>query len=238
MSKTHNFWDVVKERRTYYQLNKEAPVSDERIEQLVKEAVLNVPSAFNSQTARLVVLLREEHDLFWDLVKDALKPIVPAAQFETTEKKLNGFKAAYGTVSVTHTLCHLPLPFHHLRHPARPKRLTTSQILFFEDTATVQTLQKNFALYADKFPQWSEHTSAMHQFVLWAGLENEGFGANLQHYNPVVDAAAQAQWDVPAAWSLKAQLVFGGRAGEPGPKTFQPLEERLFVHGREGPFKN
>jgi len=78
----------------------------------------------------------------------------------------------------------------------------------------------------------------MHQLVLWAGLENEGFGANLQHYNPVVDAAAQAQWKIPAAWSLKAQLVFGGRAGEPGPKTFQPLEERLVVHGAEGPFKN
>ena len=104
MSAKNNFWDVIKERRTYYQLNKEAPVSDERIEQLVRETILNVPSSFNSQSARLVVLLRKDHDTFWDLVKDALKPLVPAAQFETTEKKLNGFKAAYGTVSISNSL--------------------------------------------------------------------------------------------------------------------------------------
>jgi len=103
MSTTNNFWDVIKARRTYYQLNKEAPISDERIEQLAKETILNVPSSFNSQSARLVVLLRKDHDIFWDLVKDALKPLVPAAQYETTEKKLNGFKAAYGTVSISNS---------------------------------------------------------------------------------------------------------------------------------------
>ena len=72
----------------------------------------------------------------------------------------------------------------------------------------------------------------MHQFVLWAGLEAEGFGANLQHYNPVVDNKAKNEWKVPLEWQLKAQLVFGGRAGEPGEKTHQPLEERVFVHGQ------
>jgi predicted oxidoreductase (fatty acid repression mutant protein) len=72
----------------------------------------------------------------------------------------------------------------------------------------------------------------MHQFVLWAALEAEGFGANLQHYNPVVDRKVQEHWNVPLDWSLKAQLVFGGRAGQLPEKTFQPLEERVFVHGK------
>ncbi|TKA50129.1 hypothetical protein B0A49_11969 [Cryomyces minteri] len=82
------------------------------------------------------------------------------------------------------------------------------------------------------FPQWSEHTSAMHQYVLWTALEAEGFGANLQHYNPIIDQKAQTHWKIPMTWSLKAQLVFGGRAGEPGEKQFQPIEERVFVHGK------
>jgi predicted oxidoreductase (fatty acid repression mutant protein) len=196
------FMDAVKSRRSYYALDKRSPIPDAQIQNLVKEAVLHTPSAFNSQTARLVVLLKDDHDKFWELTKSALKPLISSSEaFEQTSAKLDGFKAGYGTV------------------------------LFFEDQLTVSNLEKNFATYADKFQQWSEHTSAMHQFVLWTALEAEGFGANLQHYNPVVDAGVQREWNVPETWSLKAQLVFGGRAAEPSEKQFKGLEERLKVFG-------
>jgi len=73
----------------------------------------------------------------------------------------------------------------------------------------------------------------MHQFTLWASLEAEGFGCNLQHYNPIIDKKAQDYWKIPQQWSLKAQLVFGGRARQPGEKTFKPVDgERLFVYGK------
>jgi len=98
MSATHSFWDVVKERRTYYALNKEAPVSDDRIVELVKDTILHTPSSFNSQSARIVVLLKADHDKFWEMVKKVLKAQVPAEAFPRTEKKVNGFKAGYGTV--------------------------------------------------------------------------------------------------------------------------------------------
>jgi uncharacterized protein len=98
MSSTRSFWDVVKERRTYYALNKESPVSDDHIVALVKETILHTPSAFNSQSARIVVLLNADHEKFWEMVKEVLKPLVPAQAFSRTEKKVNGFKAGYGTV--------------------------------------------------------------------------------------------------------------------------------------------
>ena len=66
---------------------------------------------------------------------------------------------------------------------------------------------------------------------VWTALEQEGFGANLQHYNPLIDQQISATWNVPANWSLKSQLVFGKPAGQPFEKTFKPLEERVFVHG-------
>lgn len=39
------------------------------------------------------------------------------------------------------------------------------QILFYEDPQVIAGLQKTFPLYADKFPQWSEHSSGMHTYV-------------------------------------------------------------------------
>lgn len=105
-------------------------------------------------------------------------------------------------------------------------------MLFFEDQERVQEYEKKFPIYADKFQPWSEHTSAMHQLVLWTAFDNEGLGANLQHYNPVVDEEVQKTWNVPKTWALKAQLVFGGKAGEPKEKTFEPVERRLKIYGK------
>ena len=46
--------------------------------------VRHVPSAFNSQTTRVVLLLGESHKKLWQIVKDALKKIVPAEAFAKT----------------------------------------------------------------------------------------------------------------------------------------------------------
>jgi nitroreductase len=106
MASSISFADAVKSRRSYYQLNKKAPISDDKIERLVKDAVLHAPSSFNSQSSRLVVLLKDEHDKFWEFVKEVLKPQVPAEQFEGTVQKLDGFKAGYGTVSCPSGFCY------------------------------------------------------------------------------------------------------------------------------------
>ena len=47
--------------------------------------VRHVPSAFNSQSTRVVLLLGESHKKLWQIVKDALKRIVPAEAFVKTE---------------------------------------------------------------------------------------------------------------------------------------------------------
>lgn len=92
-------------------------------------------------------------------------------------------------------------------------------------------MQAKFALYADRFPIWALQSDGMLQFALWTALESEGLGANIQHYNPLVDEKVAATWKVPATWKLNAQLVFGGRAGEPSPKEFLAIEERYKVFG-------
>lgn len=108
-------------------------------------------------------------------------------------------------------------------------------MLFYEAPEPIRQLQTQFPQYADKFPQWSEHTSAMHQYALWTAFEAEGMGCSLQHYNPLPDQQASDIWNVPLEWSLKAQLVFGepaeGARESLPEKQFQPVEERLFIHG-------
>lgn len=106
------------------------------------------------------------------------------------------------------------------------------QALFLEDPEPVEALRKGFPIYAHHFGDWSEHTSAMHQFALWTALEAEGLGASLQHYNPIIDLKAQEHWNIPVDWKLRAQLVFGGKVADAGEKEFKPVEgTRLFVHG-------
>ena len=99
---SQQFLDTVASRRTYYQLNAKSPISDRRIREIIEHALLHVPSAFNSQTVRIILLLEEEHVKLWDITKDVLKSVVPEDLFPVTEKKLSGFQAAYGTVSLGH----------------------------------------------------------------------------------------------------------------------------------------
>ncbi|KAK6365713.1 putative nitroreductase [Exophiala oligosperma] len=69
----------------------------------------------------------------------------------------------------------------------------------------------------------------MHAHVLWTALEQDGLGASLQHYNPLIDQGICKTWGISPEWELKAQLVFGKPTGQPDEKTFQPLEDRLKI---------
>jgi predicted oxidoreductase (fatty acid repression mutant protein) len=192
--------EAITQRRSYYALSNQSPVSDEQIQHIIQSAVSHVPSAFNSQSTRVVLLLGEHHQTLWGIVKDTLrKQISPEAFVKTAEKVNKSFASGYGTV------------------------------LFFEDQSTVQKLQAQFPSYAANFPVWSQQTSAMHQFAIWTWLEETGFGASLQHYNPIIDNAVKAQWQLPDDWQLIAQMPFGVPVEESNEKAFLPLEERIRV---------
>lgn len=196
-----NIQQTAETRRSVYALNKNLPLPAAEVAGIVEHAVLHTPSSFNSQSTRVVVLFGAEHEKLWQFAEDALRAIVPADQFEPTQKKLDMFKAAAGSV------------------------------LFFEDQEVVKGLQVQFPAYADNFPVWAEHTDAMHQYAVWTTLAAAGIGANLQHYNPLIDAAVAKEWDIPASWTLRAQMVFGGIAAPAGEKAFAPLEGRFKVFG-------
>ena len=151
-------------------------------------------------TASSVVLFGEQHDRLWDIVKAELKKIMPPEGFGATEEKINGaFRSGYGTV------------------------------MFFEDQSVVEGLQKQFPLYKDAFHVFSLNSAGMLQYVVWTALAEQGIGASLQHYNPVIDEAVRVAWDLPTSWKLSAQMPFGKPIADPVEKTFQAIESRVKV---------
>ena len=194
---------IAEKRRSIYALNDNLPISNDEVLNVVEHAILHTPSSFNSQSTRLVVLLGDEHKKLWDIVEDLLRKIVnDDEKFTSTAEKMAGFKAGAGT------------------------------IMFFEDQAVVKGLQEQFAAYADNFPVWAEHTNAMHQYVIWTALAAVDVGANLQHYNGVIDEAVASTWYSDKDWKLVAQMVFGGIVAPAGEKTFEPVEKRVKVFGK------
>lgn len=189
-------------RRTQYALGNTLPISREDVESLIKNVIKESPSAFNSQSSRALILFEDQSVAFWnELVLEALRPLVPAENFAPTEEKLASFAQGAGTV------------------------------LFFEDQNVIQSLQEQFALYADKFPEFSANSAGMAQFAVWTALANKNIGASLQHYNPVIDEAVREKYQIPASWQLSAQMPFGSNEQEIPPKEYINDAERFVVVG-------
>lgn len=194
-----DFLTAIEDRRSIYGISKESPVSDDKIKELVDHAVKYTPSAFNSQSARVVLLLGKEHDKLWDITKEALRKVVPAENFAPTEEKINSFKSGYGT------------------------------ILYFEETSIIESLQQQFALYKDNFPVWAQQSNGMLQFAIWTALEMEGLGASLQHYNELIEDEIKKEWGIASSWKLIGQMPFGKPTAPAGEKQFQTLADRVKV---------
>ncbi len=194
-----DFLKTVSNRRSFYAINDQSPLSETEITALIETAVKYCPSAFNSQSGRVIILFGREHRRLWNIVEEALQKVTPPERFPATKEKIQAFRNGYGSV------------------------------LYFEDQETVTGLQQKFPLYQDKFPLWSEQSNGMLQFIVWTALENRGLGASLQHYNPLIDQAVQQTWKLPESWKLIAQMPFGGIVQKPEPKTFLPLETRVKV---------
>ena len=194
-----NFTEAVVNRRTVYALCTNIPALESEIIAAVERMTKEVPSAFNMQSARVIVTMGEHHENVWEITKAALRKIVPADKFSGTEAKINSFAAGYGT------------------------------ILFFEETDTVKAMQEKFPLYAENFPVWASQANGMLQFAIWTALEDLGLGVNIQHYNPLIDDGIAKAFDVPASWKLVAQMIFGGVVKPADAIVKLPVKERVKV---------
>ena len=180
--------NLYQNRRSVYALGKNLPISEQEVLEIIDNAVKYSPSAFNSQTAHAVVLLGENHQKLWNITFGELEKFLPNEEAKAVTKgKIDSFAAAYGT------------------------------ILFFENHDVVKGLQEQFPAYADNFPIWSEQSTGIASFAVWNALAEAGVGANIQHYNPIIDEKVVAEWNIPANLVLRAQMPFGEKLQEAAP---------------------
>lgn len=197
MKKT--FLSSVHERRSIYTITNTSPIPKNKIVALIEMLIEDVPSAFNCQSARLVVLFGQANQNFWDIVMKTLRERVPADKFGPTETKINCFAAGYGT------------------------------ILYFDDESVTEAFANDFPSYAANFKTWADQANGMLQFAIWTALEEEGLGANLQHYNPIIDDEVKEVFNIPEHYRLIAQMPFGARTAEPDEKEVISGSERMRV---------
>ncbi len=193
------FTKVITKRRSRYDLTNQSTLSPEQLKKRLKEALLHTPSAYNAQGSRIILALNEHHDKIWDSVLETLQTRLDENRFAKTKLKIEGFKAAYGT------------------------------ILFFNDTDVIQTYQDKYPKYASKTETWSHQSHGMLQYVVWTTLADANMGASLQHYNPIIDDAIQKVFKHPKSWKLTAQMPFGICHNAPKEKHFEPLDQRFKV---------
>lgn len=209
---TISFAQATHDRRSIRALQATSPVPDSIITLLAETAILDVPSAFNSQTTRMTVLLGDHHKKLWSITAKMFHARLgdqrfnePAMGRPSFKQKIDGYMAAYGTA------------------------------LFWDDTAAVKKLKETSPdVYKDKIDEWAHQSNGMHQFYMWSALQALGLGANLQHYNSIIDEEVKKTWDVSKPWALRAQMVFGTPVeGVELPEKIQntPVSERLKVFG-------
>ena len=183
-----NAKNLYQNRRSQYVLGKNLPISEQEVIEIIDNAVKYSPSAFNSQSAHVVVLLGDNHQKLWDITYAELAKLLATDEAKVaTKAKIDNFAVAYGT------------------------------ILFFEDHNVVKGLQEQFPSYADNFPLWSEQSTGIVSFAVWNALAEAGVGANIQHYNPLIDEKVAKEWNIPSNLVLRAQMPFGEIVGAAAP---------------------
>ena len=64
--------EALAHRRSYYAISNESPISEGELKELIEFTIKTTPSAFNSQSTRIVLLLGNQHKKLWEIVKDTL----------------------------------------------------------------------------------------------------------------------------------------------------------------------
>jgi len=174
-----NLSELFENRRSIYNIGKSDSIFNDDIIKIVENCITLCPTAFNCQSSRVVLLFEKHNAIFWNMVSDNLKKIVPAENFSKTAEKMISFQNGIGT------------------------------ILFFDDEDITNRMKQKFQLYAHNFSIWAQQSNAMLQYMVWLALAEKKIGASLQHYNEIIQDEINKKFQLPKSWKVICQMPFG-----------------------------
>lgn len=182
------FVELVEKRRSIYALGTDSEYSKQDIENRIREVVKQVPTAFNSQTTRAVVLFDEANVKFWDHIYDVQKNVLEGGMQDWMSGVVNGAKKGIGTV------------------------------LFFEDREAVKEMPAQGAreeAYKQNNNANAQYAVwlALAEMDLGASLQHFNVG-----YEQGFDKATKKMFDLPESYEMLAQMPFGSVEQEAGEK--------------------
>lgn len=194
-------YEVALRRRSHYALAAEWVSPKEDVEKLLENVLRSVPTHFNSQSVRMVLLTGDAHRKHWELIEQILIAQIGEERYnESTKAKIHdSFMSGVGTV------------------------------LYFEESSITKGLSEQMPAYADNFSKWAQQVQGSHQWAVWLGLTELGFGSSLQHYIGMNDSAIKEQVNVPQDWEFIAQMPFGKSIDTPEAKPKTSMVELLKV---------
>lgn len=184
------FIDLVRKRRSIYALGTDSRYTKEEIKVRIREVIKHVPTAFNSQTTRVVLLYDEANTKFWDHIYDVQKDVLKGDVWERMSAVITGAKKGIGTV------------------------------LFFEDREAVKKMPTSEArqeAYKQNNSANAQYAVwlALTEMGLGASLQHFNVG-----YEQGFDKTTKEMFNLPSSYEMLAQMPFGSIEQQPRPKEY------------------
>lgn len=182
------FVDLAEKRRSIYALGTDSNYSKKDIENRIREVVKQVPSAFNSQTTRVVVLFDSANEKFWNHIYDVQQNVLEGEMWDMMSGIITGAKNGIGTV------------------------------LFFEDKEAVEGMpaqgvrQEAYKQNNNANAQYAVWL-ALAEMDLGASLQHFNVG-----YEQGFDKGTKEMFNLPESYEMLAQMPFGSVEQQAGEK--------------------
>ncbi len=189
------FVELLEKRRSQYAIGANTDITAADVAATLRDVISHVPSAFNSQSSRVVVVSGENNEKLWDLIKEVQSQVLDEGTLNYMTPIMDGARTAVGTV------------------------------LFFEDRDAVENgipanderryVYKNHASANAQLTTWL----AITELGLGGNLQHFNIG-----YEQGFDRAIRELLDLPESWELVAELPFGSIEAPAAAKEVAPVE--------------